>query len=168
MMVNSIVRSQRIIGTGAVGKVVYNKTIPDVETLTSLSLQELRNLTISKCSWYGVITTLDFALNNGQSLRSGKKYNFGKSHIFDPIKKISRIQCILMKYEHYILQINFYHHDERLVQLGCTDDSMYQNFGGGGRIEVFEIAENEQFMGCELESCESFFRGVTWLKMKLY
>ena len=41
----------------------------------------------------------------------------------------------------------------------------------GGRVEVFEIAEDEQLIGCELheigEYFEGSFAGVTWIKIKL-
>ncbi len=42
----------------------------------------------------------------------------------------------------------------------------------GGRVEVFEIAENEQLIGCELDECTDengyyHFGGVTWIKIKL-
>ena len=37
----------------------------------------------------------------------------------------------------------------------------------GGRVEVLDIAEDEQLIGCELDQIRSFFRGVTWVKMKI-
>ena len=53
-----------------------------------------------------------------------------------------------MNYSEYdILQINFYHSEERLVSVGWDDDAVEKN---GLRIEVFEIDEDEQLIGCEL------------------
>jgi hypothetical protein len=60
--------------------------------------------------------------------------------------------------------INFYHHTERLYMWGMSDDFIKKY---RGRIEVFDIAEDEQLIGCELEHDRSNFRGVTWLKRKI-
>jgi hypothetical protein len=38
----------------------------------------------------------------------------------------------------------------------------------GGRKDTFCIADDEQLIGCELDHCQKFLRGVTWIKMKLY
>jgi hypothetical protein len=38
----------------------------------------------------------------------------------------------------------------------------------GGRKEVFEIGEDERLIGCKLDESEYFFRGVTWIKMKVH
>ena len=38
----------------------------------------------------------------------------------------------------------------------------------GGRVEVFDIAEDEQLIGCELDSDKDYFLGVKWIKMRLY
>lgn len=35
-----------------------------------------------------------------------------------------------------------------------------------GRVDTFEIASDEQLIGCELNYSESNYLGVTWLKMK--
>ena len=62
--------------------------------------------------------------------------------------------------------ISFYHDEERLVQIGCSDNDL-KNYFFGERREVFEIAEDEQLIGCELEYDENcWFCCVTWLKMK--
>ena len=41
----------------------------------------------------------------------------------------------------------------------------------GGRIEVFNIAEDEQLIGCKLDERKLgnylYFSGVTWLKIKV-
>ncbi len=45
----------------------------------------------------------------------------------------------------------------------------------GGRVEVFEIAEDEQLIGCELDEINpeydggdnDYFKSVTWIKIKL-
>jgi hypothetical protein len=70
-----------------------------------------------------------------------------KKNIFDPSKKITRIECIIDKNERCFLQINFYHHTERLVAVGEEDDD-YWLVWEGGRREVFEIADDEVLMGC--------------------
>jgi hypothetical protein len=60
--------------------------------------------------------------------------------------------------------MNFYSGQETLVQVGYTDDDYVKNHGG--RVESFEIAYNEQLIGCELTYCNMYFCGVTWLKIK--
>ena len=62
------------------------------------------------------------------------------------------------------MQINFYHCEERLVKVKYNDDGI--KIFGVGRQEVFEIAEDEQLIGCEMEYSEYFFHGVTWWKIK--
>ncbi len=37
----------------------------------------------------------------------------------------------------------------------------------GGRRELFDIADDEQLIGCELKKTESYFCGLTWKKMKV-
>ncbi len=60
--------------------------------------------------------------------------------------------------------MNFYSGQETLVKVGWDDDDVKEY---GGRIEIFEIARDEQLIGCELTFCKYFFCGVTWLKMKI-
>ncbi len=60
--------------------------------------------------------------------------------------------------------MNFYSGQEILVQVG-EDDSWVKR--EGGRVEKFEIARDEQLIGCELTFCKDFFCGVTWFMMKI-
>jgi hypothetical protein len=60
--------------------------------------------------------------------------------------------------------INFYSGQETLVKVGWSDGDV-KKFGG--RVESFEIAHDEQLIGCELTYCAEHFHGVTWLKMKI-
>jgi hypothetical protein len=48
--------------------------------------------------------------------------------------------------------------------VGSNDSFVKEN---GGRVEIFEIAADEQLIGCELESSPDYFCGVTWLKWKI-
>ena len=68
-------------------------------------------------------------------------------HPFDPEKKITTIETIFNKLRHTIMRINFYHSKERLVEVGDGDRYVSHK---GGRIDVFEIADDEQLIGCEL------------------
>jgi hypothetical protein len=36
----------------------------------------------------------------------------------------------------------------------------------GGRVETFDIAADEQLIGCKLDHDDRYFRGLTWIKMK--
>ena len=62
------------------------------------------------------------------------------------------------------MQINFYHHTERLVAVGKSDYlvNLY-----GGRRDIFDIADDEKLIGCVLEYGSSKFLGITWLKWKI-
>ena len=60
-------------------------------------------------------------------------------YIFDPSKKITRIECIIDKDEWEIIRINFYHYEERLVKVGYSDGYVKLN---GVRREMFNIAED--------------------------
>jgi hypothetical protein len=37
----------------------------------------------------------------------------------------------------------------------------------GGRKEIFEIADDEQLIGCEFENNGEVFVGLTWIKIKV-
>ena len=63
-------------------------------------------------------------------------------------------------------QINFYHHQQRIVQLGKYEDEI-KSYGFNGRREVFEIADDEQLIRCKHDQDEAYFLGVTWIKMKV-
>ncbi len=68
--------------------------------------------------------------------------------------------------EEYILRINFYSGQETLVKVGWRNDDDVQNYGG--RVEIFEIASDEQLIGCKWDLDEKLCNiGVTWLKMKV-
>ena len=71
------------------------------------------------------------------------------SHIFDPAKKITRVEVIIFRDEKDIIRINFYHHAERLVAVGGKNDEYVERHGG--RVEVFKIADDEQLIGCKLD-----------------
>ena len=68
------------------------------------------------------------------------------------------------------MQMNFYHYAERLVCVGGWSDEEMERIRDE-RVEIFEIGEDEQLIGCKLHSenvwGEDFFLEVTWLKMKV-
>jgi hypothetical protein len=120
------------------------------------SLQELRNFTITKVKWR-TTCTFSLELSDGQTCKAGTMYDVDKSHSFDLSKKINRIECIINKYEIAIMQIHFYHQDERLVVVGMDEDLVKRE---GGRVEVFDIAIDEQLVGCKLERFDTFSHGI--------
>ena len=126
------------------------------------SLQYLRNLTITQVYWHGNLT-IGLQLSDGQTCKAGDR-DFINSHIFDPVKKITKVEVIIHMWEVTLLQINFYHHQQRLVQVGQSDD--YVNLFG--RVEVFSIDDDEHLIGCELHNRGKDCIGVTWIKMKVY
>ena len=98
-------------------------------------------------SWHGIIATLEITLSNGESCTAGSLNQVNESHTFDPNKKITKVECIIFKDELCIMRINFYSGQERLVQVGYDD---YDVKKYGGRVEIFEIAADEQLIGAEL------------------
>ena len=53
-----------------------------------------------------------------------------------------------------------------MVQVGYVDEGVKQY---GGRKEVFDIAADEQLIGCEISyDVGENFCGLTWFKMKVY
>ena len=73
------------------------------------------------------------------------------------------------RFETNIVRINFYHNEQRLVAVGA-DDMWAMRWGG--RREVFNVADDEQLIGCELDQheydCGKYnWSGLTWTKMKV-
>ena len=121
-----------------------------------------RNLTFSQVFCSDIIK-FGFALNDGTSIRTANN-DYNIFHEFDPAKKITSIEHILFKDEFRFLQMNFYHHGERIVCLGKTDD-LVEEFGG--IREIFQIADDEHLIACRMDQAV-FFYGVTWIKMKVF
>ena len=169
-MLKSIVKSLRIIPTNCVKRVKGTVNLLDMPTLAIMSLQELRNLAITQVQWYGV-NSLGFTLSDGKTCKAGTSYDFAKSHVFDKSKKITKIVIIVENSESLIDQIKFFSGEEVLCTVGYDDDFV-QHYGG--RVESFEIAADEQLIGCELDHGtkydgdeDDFIRGITWLKWKI-
>ncbi len=110
------------------------------------------------------MSTLGFTLSNGESCTAGSFCKVDKSHTFDQNKKITKVECIMTKDEYAIIQMNFYSGQETLLKVGGYTDWYVKEHGG--RVESFEIADDESLIGCELDFDESRFCGVTWLKWK--
>ena len=140
MMLESIRKSNRIIGTNEFQQATCSLLIPDLTMLRDKSWQELRNLKINQVQWSGFIHTIGFTLSDDQSCKAGTR-DFNQSHTFDPTKKITRIETVITKDESFILQMNFYHHNQKLTSVGLTDDDWVRK--NGGRREVFESSEDE-------------------------
>ena len=158
-----MVRSKKIIPNNTAKSVTGREKIPDVHKLACCkNMQDLQNLTITQVQWKSN-STIGFTLNDGQNCKVGRR-DFSRSHTFDPAKKITRVETLIHKDEDVIIQIYFYHHQQKLVQVGWENDGYVKR--DGGRIEVFEIADDEQFIGCELDHDKNYFRGVTWLTIK--
>ncbi len=70
-----------------------------------------------------------------------------------------------------MMRMNFYSGQETLIQVGASDDDEVKKCAG--RVEIFEIAADEQLIGAELYHGKynglnsDFFCGVTWLKCKI-
>ena len=82
-------------------------------TLVNKSSQELRNLKIREVKW-SLIAGIAFTLSKCLTCKAGKQ-DFKYSHIFNPTIKITRLEVVIHKNEVDIIQMNFYHHQQRLV-----------------------------------------------------
>ena len=169
-MIKSIVKSLRIIPTEGVLYVKGTVNLLDMPTLAKMNLQELGNLSIRQVQW-NVYSTLGFTLSDGQTCRAGTSWDFVNSHVFDQSKKITKIVTTVHWNEVDIAQIKFWSAQELLCTVGYPDDGKEP---WGGRVVSFEIAADEQLIGCELEHGNQdyrgkgdYFKGVTWLKWKI-
>ena len=64
-----------------------------------------------------------------------------------------------------VVSIDFFSGKKRLLNLGLKFDPFDKEIE---RMETFEIADDEQLVGCQLdENTSGNFLGVTWLKMKV-
>ena len=94
------------------------------------------------------------------------------AYTFDEAKKITKVETVLRNDESNIGLIKFYNEEELLVSVGVDEEAFKLLLV---RVEVFEIAEDEQLIGCEANCCifnDCFYtgsvcRGITWLKWKI-
>ena len=121
-----------------------------METLAEKTWKELRGLTISTAFWnlWGNEKYAIFKLNDGQFCQINYQDDISKFEPnFDQTKKITKIDSVMRFDDYRIIQMNFYHQQQKLFSLGMYDD-YYESEGGAGRVEVFEIADDEQLIGC--------------------
>ena len=168
--INTITRTKAVATNANITGMV---AVPDIAKLKDKSLEELRNLGIHQVQWESSgLLTLGFTLTDGESCKSGATRDFECSHTFDQSKKITRIKTIIHSNENDILQINFFAGEQLLCKLGCHDDDLVKYYGVKDRVVTFEIAADEQLIGCELYNGPNgygndFFKGVTWMKWKI-
>jgi hypothetical protein len=89
-------------------------------------------------------------------------------YTFKPNKKITKVEVFIIRAEDILFQINFYSGQERLVGVFLDDDYVKKD---ARRVELFEIADDEQLIGAQLYHGKLFredcFQGVTFLKCKI-
>ena len=112
--------------------------------------------------WSGT-ATIGITLTDGASAKAGKLNCFSK-HAFDPAKKITRVEVIFNRSENEFMQTNFFSGEERLVSIGLPDNLVKD---WEGRKETFEMADDEQLIGCELGCNDFYFLSVRWLAIKV-
>ena len=66
MMLNSITKSQRIIGMNKVERFIVTSSIPKMAKIEDLNWEELRNLKIAQVQWH-VVNSIGFTLSDGQT-----------------------------------------------------------------------------------------------------
>ena len=108
-IINSIIRSQRIIGKNSLKKAQGSVSTPDLATLAEKSLDELRDLKIAQLEYQD--ETVSFTLNDGQTCKAGTTVFDKKQSMidkFDQKKKITKVECIINRKEEKIIRINFF------------------------------------------------------------
>ena len=115
--------------------------------------------------WEGKLSidTFGLNLNDFQFCKAGKQ-NFTNSYFFKSYMKITKVECVIWNNETNIMQMNFYRNLQKLVALGMDDEGVK---AFGERVEVFDIADDEQLIGCTLFKDSDSFLGVKWMKMKV-
>ena len=162
MMLNSIKKSQIIIGQ----KVKYfprrNKIVSNLNQLAKKSFEELTNLKLKEVQW-NENNLIRLELSDGQFIKAGNGRKLTSAYTFDITKKITRVEVILENIEWKIIRINFLSAQDTLVKVGFDDGFVDRH---GGRVELFEIADDEHLIGCEV--LDEYFFALTWIKMKVY
>ena len=77
--------------------------------------QSLRKLTLNEVNWYKPGHAIKFKLNDGQTCKAGD-YKCWNSHIFDPAKKITRIECAINKIND---RFECIYRGDRFVSIDC-------------------------------------------------
>ena len=109
-------------------------SIPNMLQIAAMNARQLGTLTITQAQWrQNSLKLINFTLSDGQTCTAGTFYvknnretiretipddKLDQSHTFDSAKKITKIETIIFKAESLLMQINFYHYEERLVQMG--------------------------------------------------
>jgi hypothetical protein len=102
---------------------------------------------------------MGFTLNDGSSCKVGTN-NFNNSWELPETLKLTKIEVVLSSPNPHIGQIVFHDKSGIVKKLGSDQ---YAN----GTKEVFELAENERWIGCELEHSTAYLMGITLLKWKV-
>ena len=145
-MLKSITKSQHIIPKNEVINVKSRLIFPEKQKLTIKNVKELRTLKI-KNVWCIGTKKIGFTLSDGQPSKQGIIPKcFG--HSFDPAKKITRVECFIDTDEESFDKISFYSEQQRLYTIGDSEDEEKLN---DNRKEVFDIADDEVLIGCELD-----------------
>jgi hypothetical protein len=128
------------------------------------NFEELRNLAFFQVDLGCDIDQFTLTLSNLESCGPGSD-KVNKSYTFDPNKKITKVKVIIGDLESKIIRINFYSGKLRLVKVGMNDLYVKVN---SGRVESFEIASEEQLIGCKVSlEKKGYFEGMTWIKMQM-
>ena len=88
----------------SVTKITGANCLPNMLTLDKKNAEELRNLRIVQVQWY-FSYTLDFTLNDGQTLKTGTTRDFYNGHTFDRNKKITKVEVVISNDKRGVLQI---------------------------------------------------------------
>ena len=68
--------------------------VPNMLTFANKNVEKLRKFRIDRVFWSGSYT-VGISLNDGQRCDAGAKLGYTQVHIFDPTKKITKVECII-------------------------------------------------------------------------
>lgn len=101
------------------------------------------------------VRVLGIVLSDGQTVQGGSEEAKKRRKLPGNIKKI---EVIFQQSEAFIFQIRFYCKDNAKFKIGGND------YWNAGRMETFELANDEVLLGAEFDHTEKHTVGVTWIK----
>ena len=146
--VASVIKSKLVAGMAVpFNPFTAKKQIPDISGLEKMATKDLAKLAIKKLelkteNTFGV-ADLKITMNNGQILQGGS----GNLNKLIPHQGVRKIEITVAKDETYISSIAFTYKDDS-VRVGDDQTLQTQN----GRVENFEIDEDEQLIGAEIDT----------------
>jgi hypothetical protein len=152
-------RSKKYFCTEPGKQIIGKKSLPDEST----PVEQLADLQITKIHTYNPapdgssIISLGFTWNDGK-MEKWDENAVNSVYDLPAGKKIVKIDVTYAKNENYVDNLLFHLSDGTTKSLGRTYNA--------GRVETFQLAENEHLIGAEVEHCFNCIMALTFLTVK--